>query len=263
MQSVRKQYLEDLVLNAVWKVLNHEGFIHIIAENIFEQHQNNYKTNHTLKNLESKRNAALKASKNLISAIEQGVLTEQTVTRLKELENEIAELEANIETEKMRSHAYLTIPMIEEYLTMSASDNIDDISVRKDIVNIFVREVIYYPEKVIITMNFINNYVKDVITPERIEKIEKQSTSKAALKINGCSNIFTSSPPKIREPRSRIFHFCPHDTTSFARLCRATSFVGKAHNFIVRPADINERCCTARSNEVLRNEVALRAKPMC
>ena len=58
--------------------------------------------------LENKRNEAVKASQNLITALEQGIVTEQTKTRLKELETIISQYEFDIEQEKQRNYVYLT-----------------------------------------------------------------------------------------------------------------------------------------------------------
>ena len=61
-----------------------------------------------IKSLEAKRASAIKASDNLISAIEQGFLTEQTKLRPKELECQISQLDFDIEQEKQRSYIFLT-----------------------------------------------------------------------------------------------------------------------------------------------------------
>ena len=76
-KSVKKQYLEDLVMQAVWNVLSDAGIVHMIAETIVKLHEKECKENATLKALEAKRNTASKASKNLITAIEQGIITER------------------------------------------------------------------------------------------------------------------------------------------------------------------------------------------
>ena len=147
LKSVRKQYLEDIVLNTVWNILSEKGVVRMIATTLYKLHEKECKDSSTLKSLETRRNAALKASKNLISAIEQGIITEQTKIRLKELENEISELDVAIEQEKIHSYTYLTVEMIEKFLYNATFGDIQEVSVRKSIVNTFVREVIYYPDK--------------------------------------------------------------------------------------------------------------------
>ncbi len=162
-KSVQKQLLEDAVLQAVWEVLSDSGMVCAIAESILAIHQKRSKSNAALKALESKRATALKSSKNLISAIEQGIITEQTKIRMKELENEIAELDIAIEQEKLHTYSFLTVPMIEKYLRMAVYGDIKDIVIRKNIVNTYIREVIYYPDKIIVTLNFTDTYEKHSI----------------------------------------------------------------------------------------------------
>ena len=168
-------------------------------------HEKKVRDNTKLKALESKRNASLKASKNLIAAIEQGIITEQTKIRLKELESEITQLDFDIEQEKMRSYSYLTVPMIEKYLQSAIYGEITDMAVRKRLVNTFVREVIYSPDKIIITLNFSDRYDTPDITPDYIKDIEKQSETETAFPLPQSSNILASFPP-TRKDRSKT---CP------------------------------------------------------
>ena len=107
-----------------------------------------------IKSLEAKRSAALKASKNLISAIEQGIITEQTKTRLKELECQISQLDFDIEQEKQKAYTFLTPEKIEDYLTKIISGDIENQTIRKDIIKTFIREIILYNDRIIITYNF-------------------------------------------------------------------------------------------------------------
>ena len=196
LKSVRKQYLEDIVLNTVWNVLAEKGVIRMIATTLFKLHEKECKDSSALKSLEARRNTALKASKNLISAIEQGIITEQTKIRLKELEVEISELDVAIEQEKIHSYTYLTVEMIEKFLYNATFGDIQEVSVRKSIVNTFIREVIYYPDKIIITLNFTDTYDKPEVTTELVQNIEKQSESEAAFQIPHSSNILASFPPE-------------------------------------------------------------------
>lgn len=72
--------------------------------------------------------------------------------------------------------------------------NTDDISVRKLIINTLIREIIYYPDKLIITYNFTNPTETIKIDKGETEKIEKQCET--AYHIDIGSSIKTSVPPK-------------------------------------------------------------------
>ncbi len=73
----------------------------------------------------------MRASQNMIKAIEQGIITEMTKTRLRELEAEINQYDFDIEREKQRTYTYLTIENIEAYLQSKLFANPEDIKIRK------------------------------------------------------------------------------------------------------------------------------------
>ena len=85
--------------------------------------------------------------------------------------------------------------MIEQFLQAATVGDIHDMNVRKHIVNTFIREVIYYTDKIIITLNFTETHDNYKITHELVENIEKQSQSETAFPIQSGSNMLTSSPP--------------------------------------------------------------------
>lgn len=153
-KAISKEYLEDLVINETWKMICNENNIKEISNMIYKKHQQSMKQDTIIKSLEAKRLSALKASENLISAIEQGIITEQTKTRLKELEAQISKLDFDIEQERQRSYTFLTPEKIEDYLSKVISGDIENQTIRKDIIKTFIREIIMYNDKIIITYNF-------------------------------------------------------------------------------------------------------------
>ena len=193
-KAVTKQYLEDLVINATASVLYSEENIRIVAENMYRTHEKETKDSTVLKLLLKQRQEAQKKTDNLIKAIEQGIITEQTKTRLKELEQEILQIDFDIDREKQRNYTFLSVENIVEFLQSKVFADTDNIKVRKLIVNTFIREIIYYPDKIIITYNFTDNVNTVKITPENIIEIEKQSNSASSLNLGSC--LLPQSAPK-------------------------------------------------------------------
>lgn len=193
-KAVTKQYLEDLVINATASVLYSEENIRIVAENMYRTHEKETKDSTVLKLLLKQRQEAQKKTDNLIKAIEQGIITEQTKTRLKELEQEILQIDFDIDREKLRNYTFLSVENIVEFLQSKVFADTDNIKVRKLIVNTFIREIIYYPDKIIITYNFTDNVNTVKITPENIIEIEKQSNSDSSLNLGSC--LLSYAPPK-------------------------------------------------------------------
>lgn len=206
-ESVNKQWLEDIVINTTWAFLSDKETVHAIAENLFKQHEAESKVNSNLKSLESKRVISLKASQNLITAIEQGIITEQTKARLKELEAQISQYDFDIEQERQRSYTFLTVEMIEKYLNAVICGDIQEMSVRKLIVKTFIREIILDNKELIITYYFTEQYSKHEITKEETAQIQKQSASKRAASIlNQGSYKLADFPPLYKmEPTMGSF----------------------------------------------------------
>ena len=75
----------------------------------------------------------------------------------------------------------------------------DDIKTRKLIVNTFIREVIYYEDKVIITYNFSDTINTDKPTKEHLEEIERQSNSAVNSNPSSCLELPCPPPATIVE----------------------------------------------------------------
>ena len=196
LKSIKKAWLENLVFDCTWRVLCDNKILQYVANKICKLHEQQVNNSSMLKNLEAQKETALKASKNLISAIEMGIITEQTKIRLKELENEILQLDFDIQKEKNKNYAYLSPEIIMEYFRSVIKGDIDDVATKKAIVATFIREVILYPDKVIITFNFADTYEHYEITKDKIKEIEKQSQNSETDSIfTMSSNILELSPP--------------------------------------------------------------------
>lgn len=199
LKPIRKQELEDTVINATVAMLKGGDNIHFIAENIFNFHKRCETDNTNLNSLITKRAEAEKASRNIIKAIEMGIITEQTKQRLTELERQINQLDFDIDREKQRNYTYLTVEEIERFLKSKVFDNTNNIKARKLIVNTFIKEILLYDDEIIITYYFSDNQERIKFTSEHFEDIEKQSRQETALavKFNDGSYIFSSRAPQI------------------------------------------------------------------
>lgn len=194
--AVKKQWLEDYVIKTTWDLLNDKDVIEVIVGQVCKLHESLSKDQVIIKSLTSKRNDAIKASKNIIAAIEQGIITEQTKTRLKELEAQISQYDFDIEQEKQRNYSYLTPDMIREYLNSIIRGNIEDITIRKEIVRLFIREIIYDNKKLIIVYNFIENSLTRKQITDKIDEVIRQSDEAASICVD-CSSKHSNSAPKM------------------------------------------------------------------
>lgn len=154
------------------------------------------------------RDAAVKASNNIIRAIEQGIITEMTKSRLHELEVEICRLELDISKEKNKTYDYLSPDKMEKYLRSMLTGDYKNMRVRKLLVNTFIREILLYDDKVIITYNFTEKPEKTDTTIKGLTETEKQSANspRTAFYSYASSYILWSGVPKKQARTSGVFH---------------------------------------------------------
>ncbi len=77
--------------------------------------------------------------------------------------------------------------------------------IRKAIVKVFIREVILYNDKIVITYNFCDTFSKHTITKTDIKAIEKQSET-AAFSYPLGSNKLSSPPPQEKTGLFALFY---------------------------------------------------------
>ena len=207
MNAVHKQSIEDLVINVTTDMLNKNGTIEKIAEMLSALHRKEATDNTALKMLIKQRDAAVKASNNIIRAIEQGIITEMTKSRLQELAAEICRLELDISKEKNKTYDYLSPDKMEKYLRSMLTGDSKNMRVRKLLVNTFIREILLYDNKVIITYNFTEKPEKTDTTIKGLTKTEKQSANspRTAFYSYASSYILWSGVPKQKAPLFRCF----------------------------------------------------------
>ena len=140
----------------------------------------------------------LKASRNLIAAIEQGIITEQTKERLKELETQISQLDFDIEREKQRTFAEITPEKIISFLNRAICGDLQDIGVRKPLVKYLIRDIILFNDKIIINYYFAEPTKRHSNSIESVKETEKQSKMAANLSDFQSSYKGDNSPPHRR-----------------------------------------------------------------
>ena len=97
-KPVRKQWLEDLVVNEVMKVVMDDKAIEAIVSMVIDLQD---RENTSLPLYEQQLREAENGIQNLLNAIQQGILTKSTKSRLEELEAAKEDLEIKIANEKI------------------------------------------------------------------------------------------------------------------------------------------------------------------
>ncbi|MBQ7536493.1 MAG: recombinase family protein, partial [Rickettsiales bacterium] len=192
-KMIHKFEIEDLVINTTMALIADDNAIGIIADSVFETICRKQKDDSALKLLEKNKSAAQKSARNIISAMEQGIITDMTKERLQELEAQISQYDFEIEREKNRHKAYVTKDTIKNYIKTKFGDNANDVDFRKMIVNTFIREIIYHEDKIIVAYNFEDPSEPTTIDMDTTMKMEEQSES--ALSVSTELDIAPSRTP--------------------------------------------------------------------
>ena len=118
-----------------------------------------------------------------------------TKDRWSALQAELNGLEIEINKETQKSYAHLTVEEVEKYLLTKVFEDPNDIKTRKLLVNTFIREIIWYENKLVITYNFHENAIPERPTKSHIEDIEMQikEASRSAFSFSMGSHKFRHS----------------------------------------------------------------------
>ena len=192
-KTVRKQWLEDLVVNQTMQLVRDDAAMESIIAKVMEL-QDRENTNLPL--YEKQLRDAESGIQNMLNAIQAGILTSSTKERLEQLEETKRELEARIAEEKLAK------PKIKEEfirfwlmrfrkLDMSLKDQ------RQALVDTFINSIYLYDDKVLITFNY----------KEGTQTITFEEAAQAASKENGSDLDCFPAPRKTSTLCVLVFLF--------------------------------------------------------
>ncbi|GHV48065.1 hypothetical protein FACS189499_06740 [Clostridia bacterium] len=142
-EAERKSYLEDLVVRyTVTNVLTDEN-IERIATKAMELIEKEFADTSYIDGLRAKEKENEKKIKNIMSAIEQGIITSTTKDRLDELEKAKRDVERRITREEIKN-PFLTKERIEYWLCSFKNGDINDMDYKRRVIDTLVNSVFVY-----------------------------------------------------------------------------------------------------------------------
>ena len=194
-KTVRKEWLEDLVIAETMKLIQDDAVIDAIVAEVMELQD---QENTTLPLLEKQMREVENGIENMLNAIQAGVLTNSTKSRLEKLEAQQKELEVRIAEEKI-ARPRLSENQVRFWLTRFRKLDPNVKSHRETLINTFVNAVYLYDEKVLITFNY-----KDGTKTITFDEIAAKDASEG----NG-SDLGCFAPPKNLSVYNTLrFLFC-------------------------------------------------------
>lgn len=148
-QALRKQDIEDKVINKIVEVMFDAETINMVADRVLEWQE---KTDTTLPILERELADVEKSLGNVMTAIEQGILTPTTKKRMEELEKQRKDLEVKITKEKFTA-SVLTKDQIVFWLRKMTHLDLAQDSNKQRIVDTFVNSIYVHEDRAVINLN--------------------------------------------------------------------------------------------------------------
>lgn len=152
-KPVRKEWIEKLVVDETMKLVMDDQAIEAIVAVVLDLQERE----NTDLPLYEKQLAEVNASiENMLNAIQMGILTRSTKSRLEELEASREDLEIKIANEKI-SKPKITPEFITFWLNRFRKLDVEKEEHRKLLVDTFVNAVFLYDDKLVITFNYNDN----------------------------------------------------------------------------------------------------------
>ena len=146
-QTLRKEILENFVIDILLKELNKPQTIEKIIKNILKVQENMESGNSLLTSLYKEKTETQNTLDNIMKAVEQGVVNNTTNKRMIELENKLEDIERQIIVEKSKTNFKLTKEDIVTYLN-------DALKLEPQLlINYIVNQIILFDDKMQIYFN--------------------------------------------------------------------------------------------------------------
>ena len=194
-KTVRKQWLEDLVVNQTMQLVRDDAAMESIIAKVMEL-QDRENTNLPL--YEKQLRDAESGIQNMLNAIQAGILTSSTKERLEQLEETKRELEARIAEEKL-AKPKVTEEFIRFWLLRLRKLDMSLKDQRQALVDTFINAIYLYDDKVLITFNY----------KEGTQTITFEEAAQAASKGNGSDLDCIPAPENaVKSKDFMAFLFC-------------------------------------------------------
>ncbi len=193
-KTVRKQWLEDLVVKQTMQLVRDDAAMESIIAKVMEL-QDRENTNLPL--YEKQLRDAESGIQNMLNAIQAGILTSSTKERLEQLEETKRELEARIAEEKL-AKPKVTEEFIRFWLLRFRKLDMSLKDQRQALVDTFINSIYLYDDKVLITFNY----------KEGTQTITFEEAAEAASKGNGSDlDCFTAPENAVKSKDFMAFLF--------------------------------------------------------
>lgn len=202
MRQVKKDEIENKVFEICCKVLN-EDFIPRVVESAYKLYIDDQQDIYAISNLESLVSEKEKSLKNILKAIEAGIINSTTQSRMVELENEIENLKYQIICLKAQSEKVRTKEDYFNFLSNFTSKKIANEKLKQYLIDMLIRQVIVFQDKICITFNYSPDPDKEFSKDYKINRAELEEIQQDYNRES--SNLLANGAPLVNNPNLLIF----------------------------------------------------------
>ena len=147
-QSVRKEFIEQLIVHAILEAFGTPELISKIADRVLNTHESRQKKNTVLTMLEREAAQVQKNINNMLDAIEKGIVSVHVQKRLDELEQRLQDLQSQIYVEQTKAKLQISKGDIAKYIkkAIAAEPFV--------LVKLLVRKVVLFDDTVEVYLNY-------------------------------------------------------------------------------------------------------------
>lgn len=153
-KTVRQADIETLVIQAVCDLLHDQKLFDFIVENTWQYYLAQDNSQEELRNLKRQLEQTELAIRNLLRAIEAGILTEETKIRMEDLSARKADLKASIADRELARDFHLQREHIAYFLATLRDADSSDRAVQKRLIQTFVNAVFVFDDHLKLTFNY-------------------------------------------------------------------------------------------------------------
>lgn len=190
LKPIRKEVIELAVIKIMDDILLDTAKLASLAVDVNAYYQEHQLDDTMLKALEKSKSEVEKALNNILKAIEQGIITETTRSRLLELEQQNKGLDESIKKEKEKLSRSKEEFSIQRFYDYFGNSDYSDADKRDIILNYFFKKIYVFEDKVIVTCNFYDESFETDLD-DIIDCLERESVYECA-----CSSSSQSRPPE-------------------------------------------------------------------
>ena len=189
-KPIYRDDLHNTVFNTTSKLFADENTILQIARLVMREHEKAIANDNTLQSLTSRLETTRRAISNLLKVIEEGIITDQTKLRIKELQEKERQLQMDINLEKVRLRPDLNITEVIDFLQSQFYGDTQDDEIRKVLLNTFIYAVIREETTVTIIYNYRDNLIPSRLSREEVQTLLATAKEKGVV-FNGTTFFFT------------------------------------------------------------------------